>query len=382
MTEGRSPESGAMVGPTGAERASSDAESAPSINEPDRLVVWQLLSQARACQVMGSPLATHLLVTAAQDVVAGGPTALLLVPRARPGRGDAAALRFLAAVHRLVLTRQAPHLAMHYPSVGGTVDLAGVGAAFLQTVADHRATLEEDVERPCQTNEPGRAAGLLVGLLEVSAITGLPLSLREVGASAGLNLRMDRWRYDLPDGHVVGDPNSELRLADRWRAPIPHAEVALRVIDRRGCDLRPIDPTTPEGRLALSASVWPDQTERFARLGAAIRIAANVPAPVDFASAAAWVAEHARPVAGRCTVVFHSIVEEYLEPAERAALHTAMAALSHEATTSAPLAWLRMEPSSELRHHTVRVRLWPAVPVERHLARTGAHGDEVIPLDG
>jgi hypothetical protein len=328
---------------------------------------------------MGSPLYAHLLTTAAQDVLGGGPVADLLVPRARPGRGDAAGLRFMAAVHRLVLTRRAPQLALHYPSVGGRPDLAAVGAVLLTTVDEHLDQLAVDVERPCQTNEVGRAAGLVVGLLEVAARTGLPLALREIGAAAGLNLRLDRWRYELPGGHVVGDPDGEVVLAGRWRAPVPHAAEGFRVVDRRGGDRSPIDPTTEEGRLALSASVWADQTERFERLGAALRTAARVPAIVDESSAASWTREHAVPSSGRATVLYHSIVEEYLDADERAAFLDAVEAAGARATEEAPFAWLRMEPSSELRHHAVSLRLWPHAPDLRHLATTGAHGDDVLP---
>jgi hypothetical protein len=352
----------------------------PDPDRPTALVAWQLVGQARACQVMGSPLYTHLLLTAAQDVLAGGPTADLLVPRAHPGRGDAAALRFMAAVHRLVLTRRAPRLALHYPTVGGSGDLAGVGAAFLAAVADHGDQLALDVERPCQTNEVGRAAGLLLGLLEAAAVTGLPLALREVGAAGGLNLRMDAWRYELPDGHVVGDPDSELVLADRWRGPVPHAHAPFHVVDRRGGDRDPIDPATADGRLTLSASVWGDQPDRFRRLGAALGVASRIPAVVDRAHADAWVRDHVQPVVGRCTVIFHSIVEEYLPADERRRFHAAIEDAGTRATAEAPLAWLRMEPSSELRHHTVSLRLWPHAPGLRHLARTGAHGDDVTPL--
>lgn len=353
---------------------------APPLEQPERLVAWQLIGQARACQVMGSPLYAHLLMVAAQDVLAGGPLAALLLPRVRPGRGDAAALRLMAAVHRLVLTRRAPLLATHYPSVGGTPDLTAAGSAFLATVEDHLEELAVDVERPCQTNEVGRAAGLIVGLLEVAAVTGLPLALREVGAAAGLNLRMDAWRYELPGGVVAGDPDGEVVLVDRWRAPLPHTETALRVVDRRGCDLAPIDPTTEEGRLAVSASVWGDQPHRFERLRAALRTASRVPATVDAASAAAWTRQHLVPQPGRVGVLYHSIVEEYLPAAERTALHEAVEAAGDRATHDAPIAWLRMEPSSELRHHTVSLRLWPHAPEVRHLATTGAHGDDVVPL--
>lgn len=354
----------------------------PSTDRPEALVVWQLLGQARACQVMGSPLYTHLLTVAAQDVLAGGPTAELLLPKVRPGRGDAAALRFMAAVHRLVLTRRAPRLALHYPTVGGSGDLIGIAAPFLATIAEHTDALATDIERPCQTNEVGRSAGLLLGLLEASQAAGLPLSLREVGAAAGLNLRMDAWRYELPDGQIVGAPASELVLADRWRGPVPHAGAPLRVLDRRGGDRHPIDPTRAEGRLTLSASVWADQLARFQRLGAAIRIASTIPATVDRAEADAWVGDHVRPVKGRCTVVFHSIMEEYLPTDQRIRLHQAVAEAGARATLDAPLAWVRMEPSDELRRHVVELRLWPHAPEPRQLAHTGAHGDDVTPLDG
>jgi hypothetical protein len=376
----RSTGSDAVVATTDGPGRTNSATTPPPPDQPERLSAWQLISQARACQAMGSPLYTHLLATAAQDVLAGGATAELLVPGVRPGRGDAAALRLMAAIHRLVLTRNAPGLARHYPTVGGTVDLATVAAPFLAAIADQQHRLAIDVERPCQTNEVGRAAGLILGLLEASAATELPLSLREVGAAGGLNLRMDAWRYELPDGHVIGDPGSELVLHDRWRAPVPHADAPLRVVDRRGGDRAPIDPTTAEGRLSLSASVWGDQPDRFRRLGAAIRIASRIPAPVDRADADVWVRDHARPVRGRCTVVFHSIVEEYLSAEERERFHAAVAETAAEATVDAPYAYLRMEPSSELRHHTVGIRRWPHAPELRHLARTGPHGDDVTPL--
>jgi hypothetical protein len=363
----------------GAVRSDRGAGVAPTIDEPGRLVPWQLVGQARACQVMGSPLYAHLLTTAAQDVLGGGPLAELLLPRVRPGRGDAAGLRLMAAVHRLVLTRVAPQLALHYPSVGGHPDLASVGDVFLDTVADHLDRLAADVELPCQTNEVGRAAGLVVGLLAIRARTGLPIALREVGAAAGLNLRLDRWRYELPGDHVVGDPDGEVVLAGRWRGPVPHADVDLRVVDRRGCDPSPIDPTSEEGRLAVSAAVWADQTERFTRLGAALRTAARVPATVDTATASAWTRAHLVPTPGRVTVLYHSIVEEYLDADERAAFHRAVEDAGARATEDAPIAWLRMEPSSELRHHAVSLRLWPQAPELHHLATTGAHGDDVVP---
>lgn len=355
----------------------------PSPDDPARLCAWQLVAQARACQVMGSPLYALLLTTVAQDVLAEGPAAQLLVPHVRPGRGDAAGLRLMAAVHRRVLERRAPRLALHYPTVGGTPDPGTVGGELLGVLADGLTDgLADEIARPCQTNEVGRAAGLLVGLLDVtSRHPVLPLDLREVGAAAGLNLRLDRWRYELPDGVVRGDPDGEVVLRDRWTAPVPHVDAPLEVASRRGVDLRPLDVDVAEHRTALSSSVWADQTARFARLGAAIRTAQRVPATVDAGSAAAWAADHVTPTPGRLTVLYQSIVDEYLPDAERDALRATVEAAGARATADAPVAWVRMEPSSVLRHHAVSVQLWPNAPQERLVARTHAHGDEVTPLD-
>jgi len=66
-------------------------------------VVERLRRQAGQCEGLGSPLAALLLRAAADDVAAGGPTWTVVEPyAAEPGRA-AVALRFLAAVHRLVL---------------------------------------------------------------------------------------------------------------------------------------------------------------------------------------------------------------------------------------------------------------------------------------
>lgn len=372
------------TGPSGDDEAGG-APSAEPLAPRDR-VVWQLTRQALSCAAMGSPLSSFLLSRAAADVLEDGPCADLLLADVRPGRGDAAALRFLAALHRLVLDRHAPALALHYPSVGGTPDLRQIGDVMVATVADHADTLPALVAQPCQTNEVGRAAGLVVGMLDVAARTGLPLSLREVGSSAGLHLRLDRFGYAVPNGdggvHRLGPSDAELVFRDRYRAPLPGDPRSLfAVADRRGCDLHPIDPTTPDGRAQLSASVWCDQTERFARLGAALRTAQRVPAVIDAASAAPWVGDQlAERTPGAVTVVFHSVVQEYLDRGERAALFTAIEQAGATATADAPVAHVRLEPVSTLRHHGVHVRLWPHAPEERLLATCGAHGTDVTPV--
>lgn len=341
-----------------------------------RHVAGQLRVQARACAASGSPLYDLLLRRAADDVEAAGPCWTVLAPHVAPGRGGAVALRFMAALHRLVLTGRAPALAAHYPSAGGTARGERTWAAFRTVVADQAESVAELVGVPCQTNEVGRAAALVGGFLEVAAATRLPLRCLEVGASAGLNLRWDRFRYG-GGGAAWGDPASTVDLDGLWRVPPPAVAVAVEVVERRGCDPAPVDPAGAEGRLALRTSVWADQPERLARLDGALALAQDVPARVDEAGAAAWVAERlAEPADGRVTVVYHSVVEEYLPDAERERFHAALARAARRATARAPLAWLRLEPASALRVHHLTLTLWPPGG-QRLLARCRAHGTDV-----
>ena len=104
--------------------------------------------------------------------------------------------------------------------------------------------------------------------------------------------------------------------------------------------------------------VWPDQRDRFGLLAAALEVAARDEVEVERAGAAEW-AERAlaerRP--GVATVLFHSIVVQYLTPEEGEALHAAIVAAGTRATSDAPFAWLFLEPGGDKTD--VRLTLWP-----------------------
>lgn len=348
----------------------------PGVERPAEQLAWQLRWQSLACARMGSPLYAALLARAADDVEAGGPCWEVLRGHVLPARGHALALRFMAAVHRLALTGRAAALAAHYPSAGGTADPDHPDAAwraFRDTVAEHAASLAVDVGEPCQTNEVGRAAGLIFGFLEVAA-AGLPLRLFEVGASAGLNLRWDRFRYG-GGGGAWGPPDSPVDLTGHWAQPPPRPDTAARVVERRGCDPHPVDPTTEHGQLLVRSSVWADQTARLARLDGALRLAEEVPAEVTRASADDWVAEVLEPQEGTAAVVFQSVVDEYLSDDVRRRLDEAVRRAGERATPAATVAWVRLEPATRLRSHAVTLTSWPGGD-ERLVAVCGAHGTD------
>ena len=341
-------------------------------------VAEQLRDQARVCEAMGSALYARILDAAALDAGAGGPAFQVLAGHAGPGRGDALALRLMAAVHRLVLAGEAPELARHYPSAGGDASRDGAWPAFREVLVSRAKDVARLAGLRCQTNEVGRAAALLFGFLDVAAATGLPLRVLEVGASAGLNLRFDHFRYG-GGGAAWGDASSPVDLTGLWQEPPEHLDATLTVVERAGCDLAPVDTATAEGRLALFASVWADQAARFARLRGALELAARQPVRLDTASLEAWLpAELAEPRAGVATVVYHSVVDEYLPGAIRSAFHAVLDRAGSRASAASPLCWLRLEPLTELRHHGVRLMTWPGRR-ERLIATCGAHGTEARP---
>jgi hypothetical protein len=335
-----------------------------------------LRDQAGYCAAMGSPLYAHLLERAAADAEAGGVVQGLLEPfDARNLRADALALRLMAAVHRLVLSGGATRLAAHYPTAGGSAGTEGAWDAFRELVAEQAERLRPLIALPCQTNEVGRCAPLAFGFLELAATYRLPLALREVGASAGLNLRFDHFRYG-GGGASWGPAQSPVDLSGLWLEAPPHLPAELTVVERRGCDARPVDATTAEGRLQLE-SLWADQVVRLRRLRAAFEVAARVPASVDQASVDEWLPRVLdTPGHGLTTVVYHAIVYEYFSDAVRRGFQEALARAGAAATSDAPLAWLRFESTPATRGYAVTLTTWPGGE-ERVVATAGAHGTDV-----
>jgi hypothetical protein len=337
---------------------------------PQARVARLVRRQGDACAYLGSPLYAGLLDRVAGDVEAGGPSWWALEPFAAWPSDSAYILRLMGAVHRLVLTDRAPALAPHFAPNG---DAAAAWPHLIQLLEECGDEIRQRaLAQAVQTNEVGRSAALAPAILWAS--NGLPLRLLELGASAGLNLRWDAYRYD----DYWGDPASPVRLEHLFEQPRPPFEPAhIEIVERRGCDASPVDPTTEEGRLTLLSFVWPDQAQRFELLRAALDLAPTIPAPVDQANAADWL-EHALaerpPDTQAMTVVYHSIFWQYLDESDKTRIRSALDEAGARATESAPLAWVRMDPQDELAR--VEATVWPGG--ETHLlARAGYHGRPV-----
>lgn len=351
--------------------------------DPGADLATRLRTQAGHCSRLGSPFYGDLLERAAADAEAGGPVARVLRGHEGDPPNSMLALRLMGAVHRRVLEGALPDLESYYTRSGApypamaTKSRTAMGdepwLTFRQALTEDADAIRELLDHPVQTNEVGRCAALLPGFMTIAEGTGLPLRLLEVGASGGLNLRWDRYRYEA-GGFAWGDPRSPVRIDFDLEGPPPEP-IAVEVVERRGCDRRPVDPATEEGRLTLLSFVWPDQVERMERLRAAFGVAGEVPVEVERAGAAEWVAAQlAERRAGVATVVFHSIVMQYLAEDERRAFGRRVVEAGEAADEDSPLAWLRMEPAGDRAE--VRLTLWPGGE-ERLLARVGYHGDPV-----
>jgi hypothetical protein len=338
----------------------------------------------RHAQVMArhgrSPLSVALMQGAADNLEQGGIVAELYTGVPLPA-GQAPALRLLAALHRLVLAGQAPELAGYYPSVGGSEPPEGAWAVAEMTLRANAEDLEVVLRRGVQTNEPGRSAVLFGVLLWIADRYRRPVRLLEIGASAGLNLLAENFAYR-SSGALLGDPQSPLVFEGPWvGTPVPdpaEAQTHLTVVERRGCDIAPIDATSRDGQLALLSYIWPDEPKRLARMRAALEVAERHPPVVDLAPAGAWIRRVlSEPQSFTVQLVWQSVFAQYLTSEDRDALTVTMDAAGAQAVDDVPLVWARMEPSTDpLQGFGVTVRCWPGGG-ETLLARSGDHGPPV-----
>ncbi len=340
-------------------------------------IVAALKTQAGHCRELGSGLYADLMMRAAETATARhpDPVAAILADHDGDLRRDQAVLRLFGGVHRLVLERRAGALAAHYPSVGGTYagDVGPCWEAFGSVAEEHAQDLLDGMHQAPQTNEVGRGAALVGGLCKL--VGGLPVRLFEIGASAGLNLRADAFRIEhVSSDDATGPPESPVRLAAAWQGVVP-TQAVPRVVDRAGVDVAPVDPLTTDGRLLLTSYVWADQIVRLERLRAAFVLAERIPVRVTRGGAADAV-EMLTLRAGVVTVIWHSVVWQYLDDEEQRRVAAAVDALAVTASSDARLAWLSLEPDrsqSERLRFAVRLRQWPG-RTDEVLGHAPAHG--------
>lgn len=341
-------------------------------------VVEAFQKQSEWCRQLAAPFTQRLLAGAAGEIESGGWLATRIGDWHTDPKLDALPLRVAGALHALVIGGRAPELARRYPPHDDPADEAlwPTASAALQSNVE---VLDDYLARAVQTNEIGRAALLYAGCCELVARHRLPLRVLEFGASAGLNVRFDRYRYRLGDA-VRGTPASEVEIACEWSGPLPPA-ATIDIASRRGCDPAPIDLTDPAQRLRLRSYLWPDHPQRLARLDAAIALALHEGLPtIDAEPASRWLpAQLKERRDGTLTVICQTVVWQYMAQSECDAVTRAIENAGAHATADAPLAWLQFE---NLKAYGVDVPSgllltdWPG-GASRQLAEAHPHGRKI-----
>ena len=283
---------------------------------------------------------------------------------------DMLPLRLPGGLHALA-RRGHPALAPLYPP-HPLPDADALWAAMQAALLD--PALAPWLDSVPQTNEVARSAILMAGLLVVAAETGLPVALHELGASAGLNLLLDRYDIRLA-GVQAGTPGSALVLTPEWTGP-PPPPAPVRVVRRSGVDLLPLDVTQEADRERLRAYVWADQELRLTRLEAALAVAGAQAPRIVQGDAAPWTetAISLAPEPGVVRVLMHSVAFTYFPAETQGRIARHMTAAGRQATPAAPLAWLRFEPPpGHAEAPTLRLQLWPGGE-DRVLGTGSPHG--------
>lgn len=337
-------------------------------------------TQAAACGDLGSPMYAELLGHIADDLASGGRvTASALVGHENDAGPSALALRLVGSVHGLVLAGEAPALAAYYPTKGGTWNLDRAWPEFLSLLTDRADDVRRLLASAPQTNEVGRAGALIGGLLR--AKVDLPVRLFEIGASGGLNLRADAFHYVDDAGRSWGDSDSPVVIDPAWAGLPLDLGQAVTIVERSGCDVSPVNPLADGGRLTLSAYVWPDQPARHERLRGAFELARRIPARVDAVEAATFV-DALELSDGHATVLWHSVMWQYVPRDQQRRVTRRLATLGAEASARRPLIHLYAEPvrrSPEADHEfLVCLERWPGPGEREILGRLAPHGVPTI----
>ena len=281
-------------------------------------------------------------------IVAAEPPILTMLTHRRTGQQ--ASFLLFAALHDTLLDGADHPLRDYYASlVPEPRDPADVRAHLLDFISDHHDHLDALIRtRLVQSNVIRRAAALRYALWAVRRHTDRPVHLVEVGASAGLLLAADRYRYRI-GRREFGHPESTVVIDSAWHTeqPLPDLDDTAPIASRIGIDLNPVDVTDPHQRRWLTALVWPEERTAAALLAAAITETAEQPPRIVAGDAA----EHCPRIGhdlprGEPRIVFHSAVRMHVPTEQRPEFDAAIDAMSE----GGPLFHAWVEPPNAPHH--------------------------------
>ena len=333
--------------------------------------------QRQACAALSAPCTTRVILSEFAVVRTRTETARKMRDWPALTKHEALPLRLAGGLHNLFLTGDAPELARVYN--GELSDQETIDAIVCALIERFDVRLASWLDSPPQTNEAGRSACIMAGLLWLARRLGSRFELNEIGASAGINTMMDRYYFKL-GGIRVGPVDSPMRIVPEWRGlPPPRSGIAISAI--RGSDIAPLDLSDRDEALRLKSYCWPDVPDRMQRIDAAIALAAQRSPDLIRADAGDWVpkmlARKQQP--GVTRVLYHSIMWQYMPSATRDRVAQTMQEAGTRATPDRPLAWVKFEQDDPLNLPELAVCYWDGTQQHSHsdwitLAKAHPHG--------
>jgi hypothetical protein len=329
---------------------------------------------------------TSPLYNVLRHTVAAQPTILQMLVHRRPGQQ--APYLFFGAVQYLLL-RGVPHpLRTFYPSVVGprSREPEQAGPALIDFCRTYRDELGQQIQtRLVQTNVVRRVIGLRIALAEIAKTSPAPIHLIEVGASAGVHLHADRYRYLIGD-RTYGRPGATVTVDSRWIGahPPPDLDPIPPIATRVGIDLNPVPATDSDQRRWLRALVWPENQADAHLLETALTSLAADPPAIIAGDAAEVCPKLGRDLPrGEPRIVFHAATRMHVPRSGRAAFDAAIDSIGD----AGPLFHAWQEPAIAPHHRCraderpVLVMHGPGRSQAEPLVQIDGHGQWVAALD-
>lgn len=328
--------------------------------------------QAYWCRKLGSPLTGDVVEALAHTLDTTSETGMRILSWAGDPEQDALSIRIAGGMHALARRRSDAELSAFYRGEGG--DAAEI---VPRVVAENDLLLSHWLNLPPQTNEVARSGALWPGIMTIAQRFGSNIELLELGASAGLNLNLDRFSYDLA-GIQAGDATSIVRICPEWSGGSPPV-TPVNVVSRVGVDRDPVNLANSTEVEKLTSFVWAGMSQRMNLIESAIALAIQYPPHVEQGDLVDWMeAQLEKPQpAGVTRVFFHSVVFQYISKAARTTVEKLLSQAGERATTECPLARLQMEMIKFDSPLQLRLQSWPGSGRVETLAYVHPHGTKV-----